>query len=290
MSTKLKINSVIVFVLAAVFAVFFDFTKHNLYLSPINPFADDPYDAIGSFAFQAAALFGVLSLFRSFRPYRKGQPSNEQNSFLVRTQTATILCVLVALAGDIVAMIRHASLWSGVLAGNVLLIIVLTFSFLSIAIGVFVYNSAKGIHIPVVMNPLNKPAIISLIFFVVLFIYPEGIRQSIIGALFTVVVGAVLLFMPIWAWGEFLFPIVSTQSKTVSPKWVWVFVILTGVFLGFVIVLGELTVGGETLNLAGKAFVISVYIGLEVVGLVIGYSFLGKFLGIFRIFQELFVK
>jgi hypothetical protein len=231
MSTKLKINSVIVFALAAVFVVFFDITKHNLYFSPVNPFADDPFDAIGSFAFQAAIFFGFLSLFRAFRPYRKEQPSNEQNSFLVRTQTATILCVLVALAGDIVAMIRNASLWSGVLAGDVLLILVLAFSFLSIAIGVFVYNSAKGIHIPAIMNQSNKPAITSLIFLIVLFFYPESIRQSIIGALFTVVVGAVLLFMPVWAWGEFLFPIVGTQSKTVAPKWLWVVVILTGVFL-----------------------------------------------------------
>ena len=81
MSAKLKINSVIVFVLAAVFAVYFDITKHNLYISPVNPFADDPYDAIGSFAFQAAVFFGFLSLFRSFRPYRKEQPSSDKTCF-----------------------------------------------------------------------------------------------------------------------------------------------------------------------------------------------------------------
>ncbi|MEZ4864751.1 MAG: hypothetical protein R3C14_25795 [Caldilineaceae bacterium] len=75
MSTKANITSIIVFIFAVVFAAFFDITKQNLYLSPVNPFADDPYDAIGSFAFQAAVFFGLLSLFRAFRPYRKEQPS-----------------------------------------------------------------------------------------------------------------------------------------------------------------------------------------------------------------------
>jgi len=282
MSTKLKINSVIVFVLAVVFAIFFDITKHNLYLSPVNPFADDPYDAIGSFAFQAAILFGLLSLFRAFRPYRKEQPSDKQNLILVRTQIAIVLSVLVSLAGDTVAMIRHLSLWSGALAGYVLLTLVIGFSILSIAIGIFVRNSTKEKFAPVVMNSSNKPAIISLIFFIILFFYPESIRESTIGALFTVVVGAILLFMPIWAWGEFLFPIVNTHSKTVAPRWLWGVVILIGILLGFTMVLRELSKGGGIIDFAGSAFIISIYIGLEVAGLVIGYGFLGKFLGIFQ--------
>lgn len=282
MSAKLKINSVIVFMLAVLFAVFFDVTKHNLYLSPINPFADDPYDAIGTFALQAAILLGFLSLFRAFRPYRKEQPSDEQNLLLVRTQTAIVLSMLVALAGDVVAMIRHLSLWSGILAGDVLLILVIGFSILSIAIGIITRNSAKEVLAPFAMKLSNEPVIISLIFFIILFFYPERIRESTTGALFTVVLGAILLFMPVWALGKFLSPIIDTQSKTVAPRWLWGIVILIGIFLGFTIVLRELSEGDGFIDFAGSAFIISVYIGLEVAGLVIGYGFLGKFLGIFQ--------
>jgi hypothetical protein len=182
------------------------------------------------------------------------------------------------------AMIRYTSSWSGIFAGNVLLILVLTVSFLAIATGVFVYHSVKEIRNTAILcnRRISKPVIISLIFLVVLLFYPENIRQSIVGALFTIIVGAVLLFMPVWAWGEFLLPIAATQSKTVAPKWLWGFIVLAGFFAGFVVVSGELTAGGENPDLAGKASVISVYIGSEVAGLVIGYSFLGKLLGIFQ--------
>ena len=282
MSNKLRINSLIVFVLALLFAFFFDFTKHNPSLSPINPFADDPYDAIGSFAFQATIFFGLLSLFRAFRPYRKDQPSDEQKLFLVRTQIAIVLSILVTLVGDLVAMIRHFPVWSRVSAGYLLLALVIAFSILSIAIGIIVRNSARNTFVPVVMNSLKRSAIISSVFFIVLLFYPESIRKSTLGALFTVVVGAVLLFMPVWAWGEFLTQTMETPSKTITSRWIWIVVSLMGILLGFAIVLRELTAEGETISLAGSIFIISVYIGLEFAGVVIGYSFLGKFLGIFQ--------
>jgi hypothetical protein len=282
MSGKLKINSIIIFALAALFVFFFDFTKHNLTLSPVNPFADDPYDAIGTFALQAAAFLGFLSLVRAFRPYGKEQPSDEQKLILVRTQTAAVLGVFVALAGDIVAMMRHLSLWSGTPAGYGLVILIVGFSLLATAIGLFVRHSAKEIGSPIGLNSWKKPAIVSLIFFIVLFFYPESIRESTLGALFTVVVGATLLFMPVWAWGQFLCPGVDMERKTVTSRWVWGIVILIGILLGFTIVLRELWEGGGTIDIASNAFIVSVYIGLEVAGVLIGYGFLGKFLGLFQ--------
>ena len=282
MSDKLRINSIILFALAILFAFFFDFTKHNLTLSPVNPFADDPYDAIGTFALQTAVFLGLLSLVRAFRPYRKEQPSNEQKLILVRTQTAIVLAVFVALAGDMVAMVRHVSLWSGTPAGYGLVILIVGFSLLATAIGLFVRHSVKEIVVPMALNSWKKPAIVSLIFFIVLFIYPERIRESTPGALFTVVVGATLLFMPVEAWGEFLSPGVDTERKIVTSRWLWGVVIFIGILLGFTIVLRELAEGGGTIDIVGNAFIISVYVGLEVAGLLIGYGFLGKFLGLFQ--------
>lgn len=282
MPNKLRINSLIVFVLALLFAFFFDFTKHNPLFSPLNPFAEDPYDAIGSFAFEATIFFGALSLFRAFRPYRKAQPSDEQKLFLVRTQIAIVLSVLVTLVGDLIAMIRNLSVWSRVSAGYLLLALVIGFSILSIAFGIIVRNSTRNTFIPVIMNSWTRPAIISAIFFVVLLLYPERIRESTIGALFTVVVGAVLLFMPVWAWGEFLVQTAQAPSKSMTPRWIWIVITLMAVLVGLAIVVRELTAEGETISFAGSLFIMSVYIGLELAGILIGYTFLGKFLGIFQ--------
>ena len=112
MPSRLRINSLIVFVLAVLFTFFFDFTKHNPSLAHLNPFANDPYDAIGSYAFQAIIFFAALSLFRAFRTFRKAQPSDDQKLYLLRTQITIVLSILATLVGDVVAMVRHVSVWS----------------------------------------------------------------------------------------------------------------------------------------------------------------------------------
>ena len=282
MPTKLKISAIIAIALALLFSVFFDTTKHNPFLSAVNPFAEDPYDAIGSFALQAVILLGFLALFRAFRPYRKERPSHEGHLLLVRTQITIVLAALVTLAGDLVALIRHVSLWSGTRAGVILIVLVIGFFMLSIALGMAIQNSAKDVLQSRPRNSLHRPVIISLLFLLVLFFYPERITESIFGTLFTVTVGATLLFMSVWAWGNFLSPVLPTSSKTVLPGWLWFVVILMAIFLGLTIVLRELSEGGGMIDFAQSAFIISVYIGLEVAGVVIGYAFLGKFLGIFQ--------
>ena len=281
MPARLRINALLVFVLAILFAIFFDFTKHNPYIAPINPFAEDPYDAIGSFAIQAAFVLAILSLWRAFRPTGKLQPSGERKLFLFRTQIAAVLCVLVTLAGDLIAMIRHISLLSAARAGIMLLLLVIGFFLIAAFAGNLVLRSRKEVSVLPSSNSWRKPALVSLLLFLVLFFYPE-IQRSIAGALFTVVLGAVLLFLPVWVWGEFLSPAIDPEIKTVLPIWTWGVIVLTAILLGFTIVLRELTAEGATIDFAGSLFVISIYIGLEVAGIVIGYAFLGKYLGFFQ--------
>jgi hypothetical protein len=56
--------------LAILFYLFFQITKHHPILSLVNPFVEDPYDAVGSFSFQFALFTALLSLVRAFRPYQ----------------------------------------------------------------------------------------------------------------------------------------------------------------------------------------------------------------------------
>ena len=61
MPRPLKVSAFITFVLAVVFYLFFQISKHDLALSQVNVFAEDPYDAVGSFGVQFA-LFTALSV------------------------------------------------------------------------------------------------------------------------------------------------------------------------------------------------------------------------------------
>jgi len=68
-SSRAKVNACLTLALAVVFYGFFQVCKQLPALGQINPFANNPYDAVGSFATQFAAFSALLSLLRAFRPY-----------------------------------------------------------------------------------------------------------------------------------------------------------------------------------------------------------------------------
>jgi hypothetical protein len=68
-STSVR-NAFLVCGLALFFSWVFFFLKHNPLLRDIIPFAEDPYDAIGSLAFIAANLLAATCLARpSWEPF-----------------------------------------------------------------------------------------------------------------------------------------------------------------------------------------------------------------------------
>ncbi len=284
MSNKIKLNTLLTVFLAIIFILFFDFTKHNPTLSAINPFADDPYDAIGTFGIQSALFLGVFSVVRTIRLACNRQSSDTQKFFLLRAQMATVLAVFVTCMANTVAMIRHLSIWFGSVAGYELVALLGGLILSTLFVGFLIYRSQeRSTQVP--DNVWKNVYITSFIFLIVLLCYPERIREeSTIGALFTVVLGATLLFMQVHALLAVGVPnyinIENKQGK-ISKK-VWGAIILLGILLGFLVVARELTEGGGNLDIVGSAFIISIYIGLEVSGLLIGYGFLEKPLGLFR--------
>jgi hypothetical protein len=288
MSNKFGINALIIVTLAVLFYFFFMTAKHDPALSAVNAFAEDPYDAIGSFGIQAAALLGILSLIRAFRLYRESVPSEEQKVFLARTQMLAVLAVAVTLAGDIVAMARYPSLWIGSPDGYELAALLGGLALFAIVAGALVYRSVRETSLQTIPNVGKRAAVVSLASVVILAFYPDNLRQSTLGELFTVVVGAILLFAPMWAFGMSLVPyqteVKQHEAITLSD---WLnrykhqigFVILLGILMGLFLALGESTEGGGP-HLPRFAFVASVYIGLETAAVLIGYSFLSKPLGL----------
>ncbi|MGB8644382.1 MAG: hypothetical protein WCF84_04045, partial [Anaerolineae bacterium] len=209
MSRTNRLYALAILLVAVLFFFFFDATKHNPALSQVNPFADDPYDAVGSFGVQLALLTALLSLVRAFRPYPSDVASDSRQALLIRGEYVSCLSVAVTLAADGVAMIRHPSLWVGSAAGLGLAGLIAGMAGAVALVGWRVYRAAPHPLAPpsrkVWMNAIAAGAVGLLI----LAFYPEAWRASVPGAIGTVLVGAATLFVPVRAFGLALSPLDS---------------------------------------------------------------------------------
>jgi hypothetical protein len=206
MSKQLKMGALITFTLAILFYLFFQICKQNPALSQVNPFAEDPYDAVGSFSVQLALFTALLSLIRAFRPYQPGKASDSQELLLLRAAYISCLSIAVTLVADVVAMIRHLPLWTGEAAGRMLAILVGGMALLTVLVAWLLYRTMRRRPQPSAQHLWPRAIAISLMSILLLALYPESWRQSIPGALFTVFVGIAFLFLPVWAIGMALSP------------------------------------------------------------------------------------
>jgi hypothetical protein len=123
METVYKRNALVVLGLAIAFLRFFMFMKHHTALRNVIPFAEDPYDALGSFAVVVSGLAALISLVRAFWPYGPGAASGIQRMYTVRAQLTVVFCVMMTLLADFVAMMRHLPMWIEADSRNLLLIL-----------------------------------------------------------------------------------------------------------------------------------------------------------------------
>jgi len=72
MPAKAKVSGGLGVGLAVLFYLFFQISKQQPDLARVNAFANDPYDAVGSFAVQFALFVAVISLIRALRRYSSG--------------------------------------------------------------------------------------------------------------------------------------------------------------------------------------------------------------------------
>src|SRR5215471_1882328 len=120
MPRSVKVSALLTFGLAILLFPFFEICKHDPALSLVNAFAEDPYDAVGSFGIQLAPFLSLLALLRAFRPYQSEKTPDHQQVLFARSAYFSCLSVALTLGGDIIAMTRHPSLWLGVSAGYLL--------------------------------------------------------------------------------------------------------------------------------------------------------------------------
>ncbi|HLY32589.1 MAG TPA: hypothetical protein VKQ36_16325 [Ktedonobacterales bacterium] len=212
MSGRLKVNACLIAVLAVVFDQFWQLAKHQPALAQVNPFADDPYDAVGSFGVLLASFTALLSVIRAFRPYQSGEATGSQQLLLARGEYMTCLAVAVTLAADVVAILRFHSLWLDAPAGYALAALVGGMALFTAVMEWAIHHVAPAGQALSAQSARHgwirwlSAFGISVVGALILAVYPESLTQIEGWELLTVVVGALILFATVWAWAMVISP------------------------------------------------------------------------------------
>jgi hypothetical protein len=326
MPRPLKVNACLTLVLAVLFYLFWQISKQQPALSQVNAFAVDPYDAVGSFSTQLALFTATLSVIRAFRPYQPHRALEAQIRHLVRAEYITCLSIAITLVTDVVAMLRHPDVWVGFPAGYLLAALMGGMAFLTALVGWRIHRTIRSIGLPSTQHRWIRAIGISLVGVIILALYPENVTQSIPGAILTVLVGILLFFTSVWAWGMAITPSMETPGEDLIDdlaalyRWLkahigrfsmffttcekilgssflrpivnwlnprkhpWNGILLIGIFLGLALALAEAIGEGGLQPHQVNRFVgvATIFVGLEASGILVGYAFLAKPLGLFR--------
>ncbi len=319
---QLKVNACLTFVLAALFYLFFQIAKHHPTLSPVNAFAEDPYDSVGTAGIQLAMFAAILSLVRAFRPYQLKKDVGNQKILLIRGEYIACLSVAVTLVADIVAMIHYPSIWIGFPAGRMLIALIGGLALLTALVSGLLFRSVQALILPSMQGGWGKAITLSCVSILILALYPAYWHHNVPGELLTVLVGMTLFFASVWVWGRAISPPMGMHSEdfiddlvsiyrwfkanmehssmffTILEKtftspffrplvnWLnprkhsWngilLFGICIGVALAFIEAASEGGLGPRFANL------VAIFAALEGTGVLLGYTFLAKPLGLFR--------
>lgn len=90
--------TLLVLLTAGVFALFFQTAKSEPWRS-VNPFLEDPYDAVGSFAVQGALLLGILNYARVLR-LRRDASQRRKSRLVLRGDALALAAAGVTVVAD----------------------------------------------------------------------------------------------------------------------------------------------------------------------------------------------
>lgn len=323
---NLKLTAFLILLLALAFWAFFQYSKHTL--GDVNPFGEDPYDAVGSFGVQLSMLAALLGLLRALRPYGSGEIPPVQARLALRADGLAVLSLAVTLAADAVALARYPAQWMNSPGGLQLAALTAGMALLTLLAGGPVYNAARGLE-PSPANstrPMGMALGVCAAGLLIMACYPEEWRTgSIVGAVATAMLGMLVLFGVSWALARAMFPAVEAGTyddvlddllaiydrlKThagpvlgmfdglerlagaqllrrllawLDPRrHAWNFVLPAALLTGILLMTAEALGEGLAPQMSTVVLVAAVFIGIEGMGVLIGYGLLGSWLGVFR--------
>jgi hypothetical protein len=316
---QFKTLSFVILLLTIFFFAFFDNSKHIPVLALVNPFADDPYDAVGSFGIQLSFLAALLSLIRAFRPYTVKEIPPSQQLLILRGETVALLSIFVTLIADIIAMIRYPLMWMNSPAGWILAGLVGGLVLLTILMGLLLYRITVKSTFAFAKHSWTR-AILFFVSILILAIYPVDLLESIPAGIFSALLGMIILFISTWALATTIFPktetafedvfddfvsiyrwikshigLVAQLERFINLKWVhalfkwlnprkhkWNFIILLALAMGGALMLVEVINEGISTNLNTVLLILAIFLSIEGMGVILGYYLFAELLGIFR--------
>ena len=283
MTRESKLNAVAVCFLAALFYWLFMFAKHNAYLASMIPFGDDPYDSVGSFACVVGALLAFVALVRAYLPYRSG-PDRWQVLYLLRSQLAVVLAVVLTAAADATAMARYPEQWYPGFWNFAVVAVVAGMAIAATAVFLLLRPSLPAMT-GAARRRSMRALLVTLGGMAALAACPKSMLQGMAPHLFAIILGASVLFASMRLWLVALLPDESREEKAERPvrssgAWPqWAGVMLLGGLVGLCAFAGELTEHGAAIPMRRLLFVGSVFAGIGLSGILLAFVFLGEPLG-----------
>jgi hypothetical protein len=256
-----------IFVIAIIFYLFFQVNKRSPFVEA-NPFAVDPYDAVGSIAIQVALLISLLTYARVIR--WRDDPSQDRGRLVLHGSNLVLAAIFVTLCADAIAVIVQPLPLS--LLGNILrielgLMFVLTFS---CGLGLWlVFRGTPAAAPPTDLTPAD--AIDDL--------------WSLVRV--PVVKGSAIFPTSVVDWvkrfnSDRLFACVQWFDPRKHP---WRFTGGVGLLVGVLLVVAQLQEGLPP-NLGVGLLVTVIFISIELVATLLGFAIFGGYLGLRPAFKQ----
>jgi hypothetical protein len=257
----------LILVTAFFFFLFFQVNKRSPFVEA-NPFAVDPYDAVGSITIQLALLISILSYARVLRSREDRAQAKER--LILHGNILVLAAILVTLCSDAVAEFVQPvppSSW-----GNILIIELGSMFLLTLICGLVLWVVFRGMPTPIPPTNLT-PA--------------DAIEDLWSLVRVPVVKGEVIFPPPMVAWvkrfnNDLLFARVHWLNPRKHP---WLFTGAVGLLVGVLLIVAQLQEGLPP-SLATGLLVMGIFISVEFVAALVGFAIFGGYLGLRPTFNK----
>ena len=275
LTSNLQRATVLTLAAALAFGIFFQLSKTPA-LSAVNPFADDPVDAIGSFAVQVALAVSILTLARAAQFKLNAPDSYRRSRLILRGNFVALSAIAITLIADTYMEVQQPS-WDVSIWGQLLVIGLSIVAVLTLAAGLATLNVTSQMRSVCVSKSSSLDN--------------AGALAEALGDLWSLARAVlvwlgrklVILRQPVhWAEkiGDAVLDKITNMPRIGARVHPWRFCALVALLIGFGVSLAHGLGEGLPANLATAAFVALFFIVVEFVAVLLGFLLLGGFLGI----------
>ena len=264
--------SILTLLAALVFWAFFQWSKAPP-VGPVNPFADDPVDAIGSIAIQVGWVCGLLALARGLRIRSEPERAFPRGGWIVNSAALTLLAIVVTLVADTLMEFLHPS-WNVNVWGRALVVGLGVVAFMAVLLAVALVGATRSLKTVDKSLSAEEPGSLAGAM--------DDLWQVAKSLLGWLARKLPLLKRPL-GWlarlGDRLFG--WLLSTWISPQeHPWRFVLIAGLTVGIVLVLLGMLIEGLPPSPIIFLIVLAIFVGVETSAALLGFLLLGGLLGL----------